>query len=193
MCFVDLTKAYDSVARTLLWTVLARFGVPPMLSVIRHFHDGMRVRIRTDDVECSEWFGVGQGLRQGCVLPPLLFNIFFAAILRVVVERFSANEDVVNNFYSKVNDEKGGEQKRGRPGKGRDKPQETVTEPQPIWGMSYADDAGIVSRSRNSLAKMMADIAAACASFGLTVSEVKTEITYIVPDDETYGQGHFRY
>ena len=57
-----------------------------------------------------------------------------------------------------------------------------MAEPQPIWGMLY-----------NSLAKMMADIAAACASFGLTVSEVKTEITYIVPDDETYGQGHFRY
>ena len=73
-----------------------------------------------------------------------------------------------------MNDEKGGEQKRGRPGKGRDKPQETVTEPQPIWGMSYADDAGIVSRSRNSLAKM-ADIVAVCASFGLTVSLAKTE------------------
>ena len=42
MCFIDLTKAYDSVDRTLLWDVLARFGVPPrMLAVIRQFHDGM--------------------------------------------------------------------------------------------------------------------------------------------------------
>ena len=98
MCFVDLTKAYDSVDRTLLWTVLARFGVPPkMLSVIRHFHDGMRARIRTDDVECSEWFGVGQGLRQECVLEPLLFNIFFTAVLRVAVERFTADADVVKD------------------------------------------------------------------------------------------------
>ena len=46
--------------------VLARFVVPPkMLVVIRHFQDGMSVRIRTDDGECSEWFAVGQGLRQG--------------------------------------------------------------------------------------------------------------------------------
>ena len=49
-----------------------------------------------------------------------------------------------------------------------------MAEIQPIWGMLYADDAGIVSRSRNSLAKM-ADIVAVCASFGLTVSEAKTE------------------
>ena len=43
VCFIDLTKAYDSVDRTLLWTVLARFDVPQnMMSVICQFHDGMR-------------------------------------------------------------------------------------------------------------------------------------------------------
>ena len=39
ICFIDLTKAYDSVDRTLLWTVLACFGVPQnMISAIRQFH-----------------------------------------------------------------------------------------------------------------------------------------------------------
>ena len=43
LCFIDLTKAYDFVDRTLLWDVLARFGMPPrMLAVIRQFHDGMQ-------------------------------------------------------------------------------------------------------------------------------------------------------
>ena len=42
VCFIDITKAYDSVDRTLLWTVLACFGVQQiMISVIRQFHDGM--------------------------------------------------------------------------------------------------------------------------------------------------------
>ena len=45
--FIDLQKAYDSVDRTLLWEVLARFGVPPrMITIIRMFHDGMRARVQ---------------------------------------------------------------------------------------------------------------------------------------------------
>ena len=55
MCFIDLTKAYDSVDRSLLWDVLARLGVPPrMLAVIRQFHDGMQACVRLDDGECSD-------------------------------------------------------------------------------------------------------------------------------------------
>ena len=90
LCFIDLQKAYDSVDRTLLWQVLVRFGTPPqMIEVIRQFHDGMRACVRSDDGRCSEWFEVAHGLRQGCVLSPLLFNVFFAATLLVVPERFS--------------------------------------------------------------------------------------------------------
>ena len=89
MCFIDLQNAYDTVDRTLLWQVLTRIGVPPqMIAVIRQFHDGMRACVRPDGV-CSDWFEVEQGLRQGCVLSPLLFNIFFAAVLNVVLRRFS--------------------------------------------------------------------------------------------------------
>ena len=64
MCFIDLTKACDSVDRTLLSTGLARFSIPPrMLAVIRQFHDGMRACVRLDDGDCSDMFDVEQGLR----------------------------------------------------------------------------------------------------------------------------------
>ena len=87
-CFIDLTKAYDSVDRTLLWTVLARFGEPQnMISDIRQFRDGMRACVRLDDRVCSGWFAVEQGLRQGCVLAPLLSNICFAAVINVASAR----------------------------------------------------------------------------------------------------------
>ena len=96
MCFVDLQKAYDSVDRELLWKVLARAGVPSvMIDVIRQFHDGMRASVRMDDGELSEWFEVTQGLRQGCVLSTLLFNIFFAVVIEVVLQRFSEDYTIL--------------------------------------------------------------------------------------------------
>ena len=96
VCFIDLTKAYDSVDRTLLWTVLARFGVPQnMISVIRQFHDGMRACVQLDDRMCSRWLTVEQGFRQGCVLAPLLFNIF-VAVINVTSTRFKADEGILD-------------------------------------------------------------------------------------------------
>ena len=71
VCFIDLTKAYDSVDRTLLWTVLARFGVPQiMISVIRQFHDSMRACVRLDDRVCSKWFAEEQAfIKSACSHP----------------------------------------------------------------------------------------------------------------------------
>ena len=95
VCFIDLTKAYDSVERTLLWTGLTRFGVPQnIISVIRQFHDGMRACMRLEDRVCSGWLAVEQDLRQGCVLARLLFNIFFAAIINVGYTRFKVDKDI---------------------------------------------------------------------------------------------------
>ena len=88
MRFIGLQKAYNTVNRTHLRQVLTRIGVPPQLiAIIRQFHDGMRARVRCGDVVCLDWFEVDQGLRQGCVSSPLLFNIFFAALLTVVLQR----------------------------------------------------------------------------------------------------------
>ena len=96
MCFIDLQKAYDTVDRTLLWQVLTRIGVPPqMIAVIRKFHNGRRACVRPDGGVCSDWFKVEQGLRQGCVLSPLLFNIFFAAVLNAVLQRFSEDPAIL--------------------------------------------------------------------------------------------------
>ena len=58
----------------------------------------------------------------------------------------------------------------------------TVGEPvlaTPLWGMLYADDAGVVSKSPVQLRKMRGVIAVVYAAFGLTVSEAKTGIMYL--------------
>ena len=72
-----------------------------MISVIRQFHDGMRACVRLDDRVCSRWFAVEQGLRQGCVLAPLLFNMLFAAlVMNVVSTRFKADKGIMDALYT---------------------------------------------------------------------------------------------
>ena len=160
LCFIDLQKAYDSVHRTLLWQVLARFGTPPkMIEVIRQFHDGVRACVRSDDGRCSEWFEVAQGLRQGCVLSPLLFNVFFAAIFFVILERFSKNAGIFADLIHL----------QEQPLKvGPETALECVR--RAIWGMLYADDACIMSRSPRGLRRMMAVFVEIFGIFGLTIS-----------------------
>ena len=169
VCFIDLTKAYDSVDRTLLWTVLACFGVPQnIISVIRQFHDGMRAFVWLDDRVCLRWFAVEQGLRQGRVLAPLLFNIFFAAVINVASTRFKADEGIMDAVVHLR--KKRGAERRGEAAAG-----ESVLAT-PLWGMLYADDAGVVSQSSEQVRKMMGVMVVVCAVFGLTVSKAKTEM-----------------
>lgn len=64
---------------------LGRFGVLAELTATNHqFRDGMGACAWSDDAKCSEWLNITQGSRQRCVLAPLLFKIFFSAVLAVV-------------------------------------------------------------------------------------------------------------
>ena len=115
-----------------------------MIRVIRHFHDGLRACVRNDDGVCLEWFEVAQELRQGCELTPLLFNIFFAAMLLVALQRFSEDTDVPADFVAL----------KEQPGKvGPETALECLR--RAVWGMLYADDACIVSQSPRGLELMM--------------------------------------
>ena len=126
----------------------------------------MRVCVRPDDGVFSDWFDV----EQGRVLSPLLFNIFFAAVFTVVLQRFS--EDTV--ILAELVHLKG-------------PPTSMGSEPaidyvcRVVWDMLYAHDACIVSRSPQGLAKMMAAIVEVCRAFASTVSAKKTETTHMPP------------
>ena len=81
LVFIDLTKAFDTVNREGLWSILFKLGCPDKLvNVIRSFHDGMTARV-VDISGLSDAFVVKNGTKQGCVLAPLLFNIFYSAML----------------------------------------------------------------------------------------------------------------
>ena len=65
--------------------------------------------MRLDDRVCSGWFAVGQGLRQGCVLAPLLFNILFTVVTNVAYMRFKAGKYIMNAFGASGEEKEGWE------------------------------------------------------------------------------------
>ena len=82
MAFIDLTKAFDLVSRDGLFKMLPNIGCPPqLLNIIRSFHEEMKGTVVFDG-SISDPFDIQSGVKQGCVLAPTLFGIFFAVMLK---------------------------------------------------------------------------------------------------------------
>ncbi|XP_067895355.1 uncharacterized protein [Heterodontus francisci] len=81
IAFIDLTKAFDLVSRRGLFRLLEKIGCPPkLLSIITSFHDNMKGTIQHSGTS-SDPFPILSGVKQGCVLAPMLFGIFFSLLL----------------------------------------------------------------------------------------------------------------
>ena len=75
MVFVDFEKAFDSVDRDVLWKILRHYGVPEkIVKMIRLFYDGFQARVLHEG-DMTEPFSMSTGVRQGCLLSPLLFLV----------------------------------------------------------------------------------------------------------------------
>ena len=74
LLFIDLTKAFDTVSRPGLWSILSKLGCSPkFISMVRSLHDGMMARV-IENGDVSDPFPVTNGVKQGCVLAPALFS-----------------------------------------------------------------------------------------------------------------------
>ena len=82
IAFIDLTKAFDLVNRDGLFKLLHKIGCPPIvLSLTKSFHSDMKGTVQLDG-STSIPFNIVSGVKQGFVLAPTLFGIFFSLMLK---------------------------------------------------------------------------------------------------------------
>ena len=74
-CFIDYSKDFDCVDHNKLWKILQETGIPDHLTcLLRNLYAGQEATVRTGH-GTTDWFQIGKGIRQGCILSPCLFNL----------------------------------------------------------------------------------------------------------------------
>ena len=80
-CFIDYTKDFDHVDHNKLWKILKDMGTSDHLTcLLRNLHVGQAATVRSRH-GTTDWFQIGKGVNQGCILPPCFFFFFFFAYL----------------------------------------------------------------------------------------------------------------
>ncbi len=162
IAFIDLTKAFDLVSRSGLFRILQKIGCPPqLLAVVTSFHVNMRSTVCFNGAT-SESFLVSSGVKQGCVLAPTLFGIFFSMLLQY------AFKDCHKGVY--IHTRTGGKLFNIARLRAKTKVTEVL-----IREMLFADDAALTSHTVDGLQQLVSRFSYACKEFGLTISLEKNQ------------------
>ena len=81
-CFIEYAKAFDCVGHNKLWKILQAMGIPDHLtSLLRNMYAGQESTVRIGH-GTTDWFQIGKGVHQGCILSLCLFNLYAENIMR---------------------------------------------------------------------------------------------------------------
>ena len=160
ICFVDLRKAYVSVDRHTLWLVLQYcYHLPPkLLTIIKALHNHTSATVQS--------YSVSVGVKQGCVLAPTLFNLFFDAVIRLAI---TDNYSEVCLSYLLDADLVGNRKK--------------LTLYVSVSDLEYADDMALISDSFGVLTTLLASLDSTCRIMGLSINYKKTKLLSVLPND----------
>nr|XP_014349996.1 PREDICTED: uncharacterized protein LOC102357907 [Latimeria chalumnae] len=162
--FIDLTKAFDSVNRDGLWQILKKLDCSDkFVNIIKAFHEGMMACV-VENRLFSENFQVTNGMKQGCVLAPVLFSILFAIMLRDafqdmtkgVMIQFQTDSNIFNLSRLRAKSK--------------------IVE-QLIRDLLFADDCALLAHTLD-IQDIMNHFARSAEHFGLTISLKKTEVLF---------------
>ena len=80
-CFADYAKAFDCVDHNKLWKILKEIGISDHLTcLLRNLYAGQEATVRTG--HGTDWFQIGKGVHQGCILSPCLFSLWAEYIMQ---------------------------------------------------------------------------------------------------------------
>ena len=81
-CFIDSAKAFDCADHNELWRILKEMGIPDHQTyLLRYLYAGQEATVRTR-YATTDWFQMGKGVHQSCILSPCLFNLYAQYIMR---------------------------------------------------------------------------------------------------------------
>ena len=81
VCFIDYAKAFDCVDHNKLWKILKEMGIPDhLICLLRNLYAGQGATVRTRH-GTIDWFQIGKGVCEGCILSPRLFNLYAEDIM----------------------------------------------------------------------------------------------------------------
>ena len=88
MVFIDYSKAFDCVSHNGMWETMKKMGFPKhLIDLACKMYEDQESAVRTSSGD-TEWFAIGRGLRQGCILSPSFFNVYAEDIMRDALEGF---------------------------------------------------------------------------------------------------------
>jgi len=81
-CFIYYAKTFDCVDHNKQWQVQKQMGITDDLTcLLRNLYAGQEATVSTGH-GTTDWFQIGKGVRQGCILSPCLFNLYAEYIMR---------------------------------------------------------------------------------------------------------------
>ena len=176
LAFVDLTKAFDTVNRDLLWNILGRFGCPPtFIAMLQQFHTGMCAQVVMAGSQSSS-FPVEVGVKQGCVLAPIIFSLLLVAI--TLVSHCDLQSSVFIGIEYRLD---------GGLFNLRHLQAKTKTSSAMISTLQYADDAAFPSLTADGLQRSLDVMSETYLCAGLIINATKAEIlSTSSPDAPTF-------
>ena len=177
--FIDLTKAFDTVIRTGLWLMLERLGCPPkFLQMVIQLHENQRGQVRLNG-DLSEPLPISNGVKQGCVLEPTLFSIFFSMMLKQATKDLDDDEGVYVRYDLD-----------GSLFNLRRLQAHTKTQVRLIQDFLFEDDADLVAHTERALQRVTSCFADASRLFVPEVSLKNTEVLHQPTPYEEYRPPH---